>query len=426
MLCPPPTTRKGHGTSCVTESEAIPLPLPSECWRLVYGDRGYQFLGYLGEHAYKGKESEDSFALKRAIFLEILNAGNFNKKLATKVAELSLGCVQNLARFAKACGTDTELGRFFLEVRTVALSWTVHERSYDLINAELKLLPEEIRQGVSEFWKSSQSKCDVKRERGHRYSDETVFRRVREAASFSKFYVESGKTAWAELNQRDVDGYIASSSNHTGGRIYPFIQFVKARYRAVSRVRRPKIRRAATLDVATDYRDMPAIVRKISKLEDPELVLAGLFLALYAQQISRSSSLLASDFMYRDGRFQVKFSEEWLPLDSLTAARLVEVCPEVKLPMTAGQKRIFLRSQRQLRRDFRDALGLDVKAVRLGALAALIRKGIRDRTTLVRLLGPSFNTVSFVEGMMEADFQQTVDPEIVEKRNRMFRGEDGG
>ena len=146
-------------------------------------------------------------------------------------------------------------------------------------------------------------------------------------------------------------------------------------------------------------------------------------MAVYALRISDCGKLHLSHFRVRDDRVQARFAEEWMPLDRAVAERVLKIVPDVAVGIRREDRALFRLSSRMYSRRIRAVYDLPIKKLRLGALVSIIRRGVTDRVSLRALLGVSTRTIAATERILEWDLQWTVDPEIVENRNRIIRGE---
>ena len=112
-----------------------------------------------------------------------------------------------------------------------------------------------------------------------------------------------------------------------------------------------------------------------------------------------------------------------MPLDRAVAKRVLSIAPDVAYGVRREDRALFTLDPRGYSKRIRRICGLPIKPLRLGAVAAVIRRGATDRASLRALLGVSTRTIEDVERLMEWDLQWTVDPEVVAHRNRIIRGE---
>ncbi|MDN5873671.1 MAG: hypothetical protein L0H29_04730 [Sinobacteraceae bacterium] len=317
---------------------------------------------------------------------------------------------------------DSPLVAFLLPYCAVSVHHHTEPSGRKLTHAHV-VLPSELAEALGDYAVSSRKRMARKRERGHHFTEYTVRRGIREAENFCVFLAGDGIEHWAEVSQSTYDRYIAVTTPHTGARVSPFLGFVRRRYRLTGRMQRPRIKRAPALQHVTPVADMPDIVQRMSRLPDEELRLIGLLLAIYAQPIAHSAALTTGRFRMRDQRLEALFADDWLPLDQLTSGCLRRRWPDLAKPVSTDERPLFKLAVATYRNRFRETTKLDAKAVRLGAVASILRSGVANRASIRGLLGVSMPTVEYVERIFEWDFQQTVDPDVVAARNRILRGE---
>ncbi|OZB42488.1 MAG: hypothetical protein B7X46_14080 [Thiomonas sp. 15-66-11] len=169
--------------------------------------------------------------------------------------------------------------------------------------------------------------------------------------------------------------------------------------------------------------EIPAVLKRLIGFSDPQVIVAGLFLALFAQTPTRSAELTYGNFRKRDGKIEALFAEQWTPLDPVTTRYLVQLAPGVVVDDAVSDTPLFRYPAAHLGRKVGQAVGVPLRPLRLGAVANLIRSGITDRGALHRVLGVSLPTLAYVEKVFEWDLHMTVDPEMVKSRNEVIRGE---
>jgi hypothetical protein len=286
-------------------------------------------------------------------------------------------------------------------------------------------LPSEILEGLNAYHDQCQRLQTRKTERGYDYAPYTTRRRQRDAADFCAFLASIGIRYWAEISQRHFDAYITERSPMQGSRVYPFVRFILSRFKLTCGIKSPRIRRRVAISFVIDPDDMPPIVRRVASIQATDTRLVGILLSVYGQPISRSVELRMSHFRWRKERIEALFAESWMPLDSWTGDQLLQWCPALTTPVSAVDDRLFFRPASAYRTEIAHVTQCNAKAVRCGAVARILRSGLAQRRMMKALFGVSMNTVQHIEGTFEADFQQTVDSEVVGQRNRVIRGEHG-
>ena len=281
----------------------------------------------------------------------------------------------------------------------------------------------EFRRVLEGFLRASIKRFETKRSRGHNYSEHTVYRRVLVAADFCRFLEDQGVLSWQALMQRHLDAFCAARTREQGQRAYPFL--VHARWVAPvsEKLRRPRFITRPKLEITPSFEAQERAVGNLIEAPLDEAVLVGLFVAVYAQRITDCRKLHLSHFRVRDGRVQALFADVWMPLDRAVSARVLRIAPDVADGIRSEDRALFPQDARRYSKRIRALCQIPIKPLRLGALAAIIRRGVTERSALHALLGVSMPTIEDVERMLEWDLQWTVDPEVVAHRNRIIRGE---
>ena len=220
-----------------------------------------------------------------------------------------------------------------------------------------------------------------------------------------------------------LDAFCAARTPGQGQRVYPFLTYARWTTPVSAKLRRPRDRRRATLELAPSFEAQERAVAALLAAPHDEAVVVGLFVAVYAQRIVDCCKLHLSDFRLRDDRLQARFAEAWMPLDRAVAQRVLAIAPDAAHGVRREDRPLFTLDPRGYSKRIRRLCDLPIKPLRLGALAAVIRRGATDRASLRALLGISMATIEDVERLMEWDLQWTVAPEVVADRNRIIRGE---
>ena len=273
------------------------------------------------------------------------------------------------------------------------------------------------------FLRASIKRFETKRSRGHDYSEYTVYRRVLVAADFCRFLEDQGVRSWQQVMQRHIDAFCAARTREQGQRVYPFVSHARWVAPVSAKLRRPRNKHRPILEFAPPFEAQAQAVAKLIAEPVDEAVLVGLFVAVYAQRISDCRKLHLGHFRVRDDRVQARFAEEWMPLDRAVAARVLRLVPDVVDGIRREDRALFTLAPQTYSRQIRAICDLPIKKLRLGALAAVIRRGVTDRASLRALLGVSMGMIEDAERLMEWDLHWTVDPEVVANRNRILRGE---
>lgn len=286
------------------------------------------------------------------------------------------------------------------------------------------ILPDDLNRGVTLFAEKSRKIAEIKHQHGHRYSERTVRKRVLDAQAFCEFIAGKGVQHWPEVAQHHLDEYIALTNRATAARAYTFLQFIRQHFRLTQRFIRPKMRLQPPVDAVLPIEEIPLVLRRLLDSSDQQAIVGGLFLALFAQTLTRSAELTYGNFRKRNGKIEALFAEQWTPLDTLTTKHLQKLVPDIGVAEDNRRTtRIFAVNGESLGYKVARVARTPLKPLRLGAVANLIRSGITDRGALHRVLGVSLPTLAYVEKIFEWDLHMTVDPAMVKSRNEVIRGE---
>lgn len=411
--------------NCLSLGDRLIGGKPAQCWVNEHGELGAALVKSVGSYIQCGKGASNGHMFRLEVATTVLAHPRFDHETSRAIATLARkpGGRRQLRLMRSRLPDGARLGELlqpYCEPPQAAPSRRRHATRLDVA------LPDELATSLELYSQQSKRLGDRKRERGHRYTEYTTGRRVMDATHFCAFVADRGIQHWAGVSQSLFDRYVTATSPKQGTRVFPFLRFVRQRYRLAGRLVRPRIKKTPALKRVMPVSEMPRVIRQISSIPDDELRLIGLLLAVYAQPISHSATLTASRFRQRNERMEALFARDWMPLDRVTGKLVLDLQPGLAKPVVASDFRVFRWKPQTYHSLFHQAAAIDAKAVRLGAIAAILRSGTTDRASICGLLGVSMVTVEYVERVFEWDLQQTVDPEIVAMRNRVIRGEAGG
>lgn len=286
-------------------------------------------------------------------------------------------------------------------------------------------LPEEFKKAIQLYLEKSERIKSIKLKHGHDYSANTVYRRVKHAKKFCEFLVSQGVWFLAEISQYHLDEYIYQTNKGAGNGAYTFLIFVQKKFRMIQRFIRPKVKKKPPSDNVHSIKDIPTILAKIVEHDNLEIVVAALLVTLFAQTITKISELKVVNFRRIDGRLEVLFADDWMPLGNLTERFIYKLKPSFKSSLLGNiDDHLFSLTKHKIIREVRKLVGVHMKPLRLAAIANLINSGVTDRISICRGLGVSFPTIAYVEKLFQWDLHSTVPADVVAKRNRVFRGEE--
>lgn len=418
---PPLNDRKSH--NCVSLGTQLVGSIPDNCWQHQKNPFAREVLTTIPAYEQKGRRSD--------------LAHETRVKLGLAVLELSS------AGFLTESQWDLLIQKFgFKIISTFSVLLPESSILRQTLDPILFRLPPEARKphrpekpclpltdefeaAVQLFEQKTIRLYEVKLERGHKYHEKTVKRRVRDARNFCEFLAKRGLKFWPEVSQYDLDEFIIQTSSGAGARAYTFLLFVRTQFKLTQRFIRPKQILKPPNDVFYDQEVTREVLKKVVSHQELQVVIAALFLALFGQTVSRCVQLKLDDFRRRsNGKLEAKFAEDWMPIDKLTERYLCQYRPNIGEPMlTESVPLLFTYNVDQMQRAVIKLVGVNLKRLRMTAVANIIRSGVTDRGAITRLLGVAMNTVAYIEQGFQWDLQSTVPLDVLEARNEVIRGE---
>ena len=422
LLAVPPEVERGH--NCESLGSLLVGPPPEQCWLSSSSGLDQELVRAVGETR-RDRRSETRLqaaiqrtaaAMQSAPLLDDTTDQAVREAADQHLVSVCRHMIRNLPE-------SSELADFLKRMPNVAFKAAHTIAGAVKVVEDCKDIRPEFHRVLEGFARASIKRFETKRARGHDYSEYTVYRRVLVAADFCRFLQGQGIQSWQQVMQRHLDAFCAARTREQGQRVYPFVSYARRAAPVSAKLRSPRSKRRTTLELAPPFEAQAQAVEKLIAEPVDEAVLVGLFVAVYAQRITDCRKLHLGHFRVRDDRVQARFAEEWMPLDRAVASRVLKIVPDVVDGIRREDRALFTLDPRSYSRRIRSICDLPIKKLRLGALAAIIRRGVTDRASLRALLGVSMGMIEDAERLMEWDLQWTVDPEIVENRNRIIRGE---
>ena len=412
--------------NCLSICGAVVGELPHECWQNLDHPYAHDLLAAVPSYLQRSMRTEASHRRRQALTVRVL--------ALTRDGRLTMEQVEDLYREFRPSAVHRLVERLPAqsEVRAEFVNVLERLRLRDEAIAQAKKeqraqqaikLPDDFERGVNMFIEKTHRIADIKHRHGHRYSPNTVRKRGHDARAFCEFLAGKGLQQWPQVAQHHLDDYLSATDRWAAARAYTFLQFIRQNFRLTQRFVRPKMRLKAPAEAVMPIAEIPAVLKRLIGFSDRQAVVAGLFLALFAQTPTRSAELTFGNFRKRDGKIEALFAEQWTPLDPLTARHLAQLAPGIVDDDAVSNTRLFRYSAAYLGRKVGQAVEVPLRPLRLGAVANLIRSGITDRGALHRVLGVSLPTLAYVEKLFEWDLHMTVDPEMLKSRNELIRGE---
>lgn len=401
--------------------------LPVECWQHMDHLFASDILASIPSYLQSRKATDARHSARVDFAAQLLNMSKDGVITIAQVYELLRKYPRRIvASFAERMPVTSDL-------RIQLMDALEHIRLQEGTSAQKKrsnrvrpvvILPDDLNVGVMLFEEKTKRIAEIKHRHGHCYSECTIRKRREDARSFCEFLASKGVQHWPEVAQHHLDEYIAVTNQAAAARVYTFLQFIRQNFRLTQRFIRPKHRLKPPVDAVLPIKDILLVLQRILDAKDQQVIVGGLFLALFAQTPTHSAELTYGNFRKRNGKIEALFAEQWTPLDPLTTKHLQKLAPGIgSTEDGSSNTRIFRYNGVLLRHKVALAAGAHLRPLRLGAVANLIHSGITDRGALHRILGVSMPTLAYVEKIFEWDLHITVDPEMVKRRNEVIRGE---
>lgn len=417
--------------SCVSIGDQLLSEIPPECWKNNSNKVAGELLSAIPSHFIYIPASRNPHQKRLEISAEILEATKDKKPLP----EFWLDLMEQVGkRFYKRFYSNLSESSYIKELMKPSIDSLIKEKKERVIKEKIEKrkrtpiepiqLTDDFQRAVNAFEAAGMRRYELKIQRGHKYQLATIKRRTADATHFCEFLIQRGHQFWPQVGQHDLDEYVDSHSRHAGAHAYTFLKFLKQKYKLTQKFIRPRNKNKTITESVAAISDMRDAILKVVQHDDEQVVIAALFLLLYAQPLSRTMELKQNNFKRANGKLFVKFSEEWTPVDALTEKFLCAFSPDMRNAGFSGsEKNLFSLSLSKLNYEIKKIVKISLKLLRLGAIANLIRSGITDRVSISRILGVSMPTVVLVEKTFQWDLQSTVSPEIIASRNEVIRGE---
>lgn len=383
--------------------------LPECCWQMAYEDK--ELVSEVLQFLHRSKEARSKrFQLKVSMCQTILKYPQLNDDTARALEALY--------------GKGKRKKRFLVDAKTPRLYEFLHKYliGTDALNWQ-QLNQESTFAKSLALFKEYRWKIHEKRQkRGHNCVPISTQMQINSASKFCLDIQNKGYTTWLQVSQRDIDEYTLNTNVSAGGYAAGFVRFALKKAKINTKIITPKRKKTLYRDLVLGDAELDRLIASTAKLDCIELKIVTLFLAIYAQRINHSLRLRPSNFRLHKGHLEVLFSEQWLRLDDKTASLLLEFKPDLAAPVKKDNSPIFSYSNCYYIAKI-NKIGFKAIEVRLGAVARLIRLGSIKRGAIRAIFGVSFNTLSRIERTMQWDLQQTVEQSVVQRRNRIIRGE---
>jgi hypothetical protein len=418
---PPLNDKKSH--NCVSLGTQLIGATPDLCWQHLKNPFSHEILATIPAYAQKGQRSDLAHETRIKLGLAVLELAASGLPTESQWD----GLIQKFGfkTLATFSGLLPESSILRQTLDPILTKLPPEARKPHRPEKPCLPIPDEFEAAVQLFEQKTIGLYEIKLQRGHKYHEKTVKRRVRDARNLCEFLAIRGLKFWPEVSQHDLDEFIIQTSSGAGARAYTFLLFVRTQFKLTQQFIRPKQILKPPNDIFYDQEVTREVLKKIVSHQDLQVVIAALFLTLLGQTIARSATLTLDDFRRsRHGKLEAKFAEDWMPIDKLTERYLCLYRPNIGEPLlTASAQVLFTYPVGQMQKAVIKLVGVNLKRLRMTAVANIIRSGVTDRGAITRLLGVAINSVAYIEQGFQWDLQSTVPLDVVEARNEVIRGE---
>ncbi len=420
FMCKPNGDIRRH--HCVSMGElAIRAELPPECWQKQNMPFAADLLATIQPRQLHTKGAKKANARSVSLARDIL--AEVSKETESEINLEAISEKYGLKYLKKFCDLlpETSALRNLVKPEIDRMESDLKEKGK---RPKAPPLPAELERGVQLYAEASNRRMKLKIKNGHNYSADTVRRRIDFANKFSQYLAKQEIQFWAEVSQRHLNSYLNESNRTAAQQAYTFLMFLRRHFRMMQKFVRPKNKKIPPDEAVFNPRQVKDIVARVVQHDDEEVIVAALFILLYAQTCVRCAQLRLDNFCRKDGKLMVLFAEQWIALDKLTEKFLCKFRPEIEDPdFEPSNQLLFNYSEKNLARYLRDLLDAPMKKLRLAAVANVIRSGVADRVSINRILGVSLPTIAYLEATFHWDLQSSIPKEMVDARNEVFRGE---
>jgi hypothetical protein len=265
--------------------------LPQECWQNLDHPYAHDLLAAVPSYLQRSMRTEASHQRRHDLTVRVL--------ALTREGRLTMEQVEELRRefrpravhlFVERLPAQSALRAEFVNVleqlrlRDDAVAQAKKEQRE---RPAIKL-PDDFERGVNMFIEKSHRIAEIKHRHGHRYSPNTVRKRGHDARAFCEFLAGKGLQQWPQVAQHHLDDYLSATNRWAAARAYTFLQFIRQNFRLTQRFVRPKLRPKPPAEAVMPIAEIPAVLKRLIGFSDPQAVVAGLFLVLFAQTPTRS------------------------------------------------------------------------------------------------------------------------------------------
>lgn len=401
--------------NCVTGQLADGISQPGECWSRRFPTLAEPFLQALRPVKVQGKTTKAFFEKKTKFALGIIELEQQGELTAETLKPLveAIGRIfagKFIASLSNEFAIKEKLQCAYRGTRTPKLPKTAAQKE----KAEPLELPDEFERALAVWSDISHRRAERQKKIGNSYHPRTAIRRVNDARRFLEFLVKNGVTNWANVSQIHLDDFTVKTNRRLAQKAFMFWNAIRSHFPMQAKLVRPRNKRDdPIMNHIISESQYKSVLTIASRSEDAQIALCLLFVAVYAQTVTKSAELDRSDTRRIDGGYQIRFNEVWVPLDPMTQGvlerRLAEIDMNSLREGTNLEKMmLFSYSAKTLFYLISKVTNLDLKPIRLTAVRRLLQNGYTDRKGIELALGVSMQTVRIVEKSCGWDLQNYV------------------
>lgn len=298
-----------------------------------------------------------------------------------------------------------------------------------------KNLPEDLDSGLHSFLDVLTRRLDLLVKNGHRRHQKYLMRAMAEPIRLASFIAAQGGTRWAEVTSSLLVSFAKMYPQHDPGKLAPFLAFIRSedrfRKRAAPKHKKKavKVLRSARMPEVYQPDELKQKLREAkARLSPEEFLLYWMVARLGMTALAAVQISLDQLHVTPEGTLVIRPAEGWVSVPKSVAPTLrrFAIAAAPGWPFEHAEKGSgipFLSPISKVSRLSSEICQGESKKLRLSAAYAAIKAGHHDRSTLKAYMGISLPTLERLEFLMSADLHMVVDPDIVEARNAVIRGE---
>lgn len=298
-------------------------------------------------------------------------------------------------------------------------------------------LPQSLVDGLQRFEKRLQTRFRTLLERGHSRSPAYVAKEMGVPIRLAVFLAKSGVERWDVVRMRDLVAFFRENPGTRRSAAQRFLQsledhrpFRDRRGRPVSGGRRMRDSRRHPVPAVLRPAELKQFLRGVrERYSDPEYLLAWMVCQL--GMIAKNAHEISLDRIRQNdkGELVIRPALVWIELPSRIGNMLRSLVEEVEPnwadadPDSLCHVTVFDKYIPNLDRFLSTVLQRRSRMLRASAIFAAMLDGYLDRVTLRQSMGVSMPTITKLERLLSVDIHRKLDPDFVEARNALIRGE---